>query len=98
MIGRVEETSASSKPGPRLDSTRLRGARDETRVPTATPSQRPSAIFAALHMSPKPTRESPRLCRGGSKILTYPEVGSLGPSTGLQTVSRQAHERSPANG
>ena len=26
MIGRVEETSASSKPGPRLDSTRLRGA------------------------------------------------------------------------
>src|SRR6478672_11171057 len=36
MIGRVEETSASSKPGPRLDSTRLRGARDETRVPTAT--------------------------------------------------------------
>src|SRR5215813_10481515 len=24
MIGRIEETSASSKPGPRLDSTRLR--------------------------------------------------------------------------
>src|SRR6267143_852496 len=47
---------------------------------------------------PKPTREFPRLCRGGSKSLTYPEVGSLGPWTGLQTVSHQAHERSPANG
>src|ERR1700724_1602132 len=46
----------------------------------------------------KPTRESPRLCRGGSKSLTYPEVGSLGPWTGLQTVSHQAHERSPGNG
>jgi hypothetical protein len=45
MIGRVEETSASSKPGPRLDSTRLRGARDETRVPTATDH------FAAVHQS-----------------------------------------------
>jgi hypothetical protein len=31
MIGRVEETSASSKPGPRLDSTRLRGARGNSR-------------------------------------------------------------------
>src|ERR1700726_1752508 len=46
----------------------------------------------------KPTREFPRLGRGGSKSLTYPEVGSLGPWTGLQTVSHQAHERSPANG
>src|SRR5215831_12715096 len=36
MIGGIEETSASSKPDPRLDPTRLRGARDETRVPTAT--------------------------------------------------------------
>src|ERR1700732_4610802 len=46
----------------------------------------------------KPTREFTRLCRGGRKSLTYPEVGSLGPWTGLQTVSHQAHERSPANG
>jgi hypothetical protein len=30
--------------------------------------------------------------------LTYPEVGSLGPWTGLRTVSPQAHERTPANG
>src|ERR1700730_11228424 len=50
------------------------------------------------HKPTKPTREFPRLCRGGSKSLTYPEVGSLGPWTGLQTVSHQAHERSPANG
>ena len=52
----------------------------------------------ALPITIKPTREFPRLCRGGSKSLTYPEVGSLGPWTGLQTVSHQAHERSPANG
>src|ERR1700730_15464482 len=26
-------------------------------------------------LRPKPTREFPRLCRGGSKSLTYPEVG-----------------------
>jgi hypothetical protein len=57
------------------------------------------ARMAALRPSrAKPTREFPRLCRGGSKSLTYPEVGSLGPWTGLQTVSHQAHERSPANG
>jgi hypothetical protein len=36
MIGGIEETSASSKPDPRLDPTRLRGACDETHVPTAT--------------------------------------------------------------
>src|ERR1700731_1992239 len=54
----------------------------------------------ALHVVhyAKPTREFPRLCRGGSKSLTYPEVGSFGPWTGPKTVSRQAHERSPANG
>ena len=40
MIGGIEETSASSKPDPRLDPTRLRGARDETRVPTATEAAR----------------------------------------------------------
>jgi len=55
-------------------------------------------LFAIFVPSAKPTREFPRLCRGGSKSLTYPEVGSLGPWTGLQTVSHQAHERSPANG
>src|SRR5262245_55923123 len=35
----IEETSASSKPDPRLDPTRLRGACDETHVPTATPAR-----------------------------------------------------------
>jgi hypothetical protein len=63
------------------------GGRCPSRVKTRIAVQRP-----------KPIREFPRLCRGGSKSLTYPEVGSLGPWTGLQTVSRQAHERSPANG
>src|SRR6266516_4193468 len=36
MIGGIEETSASSKPDPRLDPTRRRGACHETHVPTAT--------------------------------------------------------------
>jgi hypothetical protein len=31
MIGGIEETSASSKPDPRLDPTRLRGARGNSR-------------------------------------------------------------------
>ena len=41
----------------------------------------------------KPTREFPRLCRGGSKSLTYPAVDSLGPSTRLQTANRQGRDR-----
>jgi hypothetical protein len=32
----------------------------------------------------KPKWEFPRLCRGGSKSLTYPGVDSPGPSTGLE--------------
>src|ERR1700732_3690896 len=55
-------------------------------------------VLSSFSSQAKPTREFPRLCRGGSKSLTYREVGSLGPWTGLQTVSHQAHERSPANG
>src|SRR6266516_3387128 len=47
MIGGIEETSASSKPDPRLDPTRLRGACDETRVPTAT-AARVHLLFHAL--------------------------------------------------
>src|SRR6266404_4985136 len=35
MIGGIEETSASSKPDPRLDPTRLRGGRSVMSVPTA---------------------------------------------------------------
>jgi hypothetical protein len=45
MIGRVEETSASSKPGPRLDSTRLRGALSNERP------YRQRCCFAAVHES-----------------------------------------------
>jgi hypothetical protein len=32
---------------------------------------------------PKPQWEFPRLCRGGSKSLTYPAVDAVGPSTKL---------------
>ena len=39
------------------------------------------ALNLLLGPAPKPTREFPRLCRGGSKSLTYPAVNSLGPST-----------------
>jgi adenine-specific DNA-methyltransferase len=41
----------------------------------------------------KPQWEFPRLCRGGSKSLTYPEVDSASPSMRLRIVSRQAHEK-----
>jgi hypothetical protein len=43
-------------------------------------------------MLPKPQWEFPRLCRGGSKSLTYPAVDTVGPSTKLRIVSSQAHE------
>src|ERR1700738_3219788 len=39
---------------------------------------------------PKPQWEFPRLCRGGSKSLTYPAVDTVGPSTRLRIVSRQS--------
>jgi hypothetical protein len=41
---------------------------------------------------PKPQWEFPRLCRGGSKSLTYPAVDTVGLSTKLRIVSSQAHE------
>ena len=44
---------------------------------------------------PKPQWEFPRLCRGGSKSLTYPAVDTAAPSTKLRMVSRviDGHER-----
>src|SRR5258708_11601651 len=39
----------------------------------------------------KPQWEFPRLCRGGSKSLTYPAVDTAAPSTKLRIVSRQDH-------
>ena len=35
----------------------------------------------------KPSWEFPRLCRGGSRSLTYPAVNTAGPSTKLQIVT-----------
>ena len=59
----------------------------------------PHAVLASsmydLHRKcalPKPQWEFPRLCRGGSKSLTYPAVDTAAPSTKLRIVSRQAHE------
>jgi uncharacterized protein YjiS (DUF1127 family) len=45
--------------------------------------------------STKPQWEFPRLCRGGSKSLTYPAVDTAAPSTKLRMVSRviDGHER-----
>jgi hypothetical protein len=40
----------------------------------------------------KPQWEFPRLCRGGSKSLTYPAVDTASLSAKLRIVSRQAHE------
>jgi glucose/arabinose dehydrogenase len=44
------------------------------------------------YIGPKPQWEFPRLCRGGSKSLTYPAVDTAAPSTKLRIASRQAHE------
>src|ERR1700720_2034113 len=46
----------------------------------------------------KPQWEFPRLCRGGSKSLTYPAVDTAAPSTKLRIASRQAHEEGCAAG
>ena len=40
----------------------------------------------------EPQWEFPRLCRGGSKSLTYPAVDTAGLSAKRRIVSRQAHE------
>src|ERR1700737_3223258 len=45
-----------------------------------------------LRKNSKPQWEFPRLCRGGSKSLTYPAVDTAAPSTKLRIASRQAHE------
>ena len=45
-----------------------------------------------ISYGPKPKWEFPRLCRGGSKSLTYPGVDSLRSIDGTRTASRQAHE------
>src|ERR1700738_3171191 len=79
MIGRVEETSASfeARSAPRLYPTERLGVK----FPGPT-----------RHEQTKPQWEFPRLCRGGSKSLTYPAVDTAAPSTKLRIVSRQAHE------
>jgi hypothetical protein len=48
--------------------------------------------LSAHEVCPKPQWEFPRLCRGGSKSLTYPAVDTAAPSTKLRIASRQAHE------
>jgi hypothetical protein len=40
----------------------------------------------------KLTKEIPRLCRGGSKRLTFPAVAPQAPIDKTASVSRQAHE------
>jgi hypothetical protein len=51
MIGGIEETSASSKPGPRLDPTRLRGACSNGR-----PYRDPEILLAGVGQKTLPAR------------------------------------------
>jgi hypothetical protein len=46
----------------------------------------------------KPQWEFPRLCRGGSKSLTYPAVDTVGLSMKLRIVEQPSHERSFIDG
>jgi hypothetical protein len=52
-------------------------------------------VGAVSYTIAKPQWEFPRLCRGGSKSLTYPAVDTAAPSTKLRMVSRviDGHER-----
>ena len=52
----------------------------------------PQELPRRRRWNPKPQWEFPRLCRGGSKSLTYPAVDTAGLSAKLRIVSRQAHE------
>ena len=61
-------------------------ARRDAMAKAAAPYVHPTLSAA------KPQWEFPRLCRGGSKSLTYPAVDTVGPSTKLRIVSSQAHE------
>jgi hypothetical protein len=45
-------------------------------------------IFASFAPAAKPQWEFPRLCRGGSKSLTYPAVDTAAPSTKLRIPQR----------
>src|SRR6516165_9859725 len=47
---------------------------------------------------PKLAKEIPRLCRGGSKSLTFPAVARQAPIDETSGVSRQAHAQSPIDG
>jgi hypothetical protein len=46
----------------------------------------------------KLTKEIPRLCRGGSKRLTFPAVAPQASIGETSSVSRQAHEQSSIDG
>jgi hypothetical protein len=61
--------------------------RDNARPPSASSS----ASLASA--SSKPKWEFPRLCRGGSKSLTYPGVDTPWSIDGTRMPSRRAHER-----
>jgi hypothetical protein len=71
-------------------------AKDAVDVPRtsklAAPAMANSAPGKEEREITKPQWEFPRLCRGGSKSLTYPAVDTVGPSTKLRIVSSQAHE------
>ena len=49
-------------------------------------------------MRTKLAKEIPRLCRGGSKSLTFPAVAPQAPIDETSSVSRQAHAQSPIDG
>jgi len=60
-----------------------------------------SITLARSHVGaimPKLAREIPRLCRGGSKCLTFPAVAPQAPIDETLSVSRQAHTQSPIDG
>jgi hypothetical protein len=88
----------SDKVGPAAHRQK-RGAYDPARFASA-PCSAPSAISLQpiAGSAAKLTREIPRLCRGGSKCLTFPVVAPQAPADETSSVSRQAHDQSPIDG
>jgi DNA-binding transcriptional LysR family regulator len=90
-IGRgVQLTPAATAPLPMV--RRLFTSLDEATVYLQDLRGQRQGYLRLGSYTPKPQWEFPRLCRGGSKSLTYPAVDTAAPSTKLRIASRQAHE------
>ena len=100
-----------SAPACRAPGSRSRGSPPDLAGSASSPGARPHPA-SRTEMTPraigtsndlaygqaKLAKEIPRLCRGGSKSLTFPAVAPQAPIDETSSVSRQAHAQSPIDG